>query len=207
MPPVTRCSKTDDHPQGLQGRRSSVYVVPHVSCHLGRHEPALDTTILHVVNEPATNRFGARTQSRPQGSRTAHLVNMTLKALVRDLLPPFGHPAVRWFSGCTRTSEATAHRRSGLCELCPAFSVDSAPLSLLAPQRPRLLLSSHQTSQPGSSAFPRSRRKRRLGLPRTPIIVFARLRAPHESPAPISTSGALGGFSTAACILLVAPFR
>ena len=38
------------------------------------------------------------------GSRTVHPLSMTLKALVRDLLPPFGHPAVRWSSGCTRTS-------------------------------------------------------------------------------------------------------
>ena len=66
MPSVTRCSKADNHPQGLQGKRSSVYVVPHVSCHFGSHEPVLDTTILHVVNEPPTNHLGAGAQGRPR---------------------------------------------------------------------------------------------------------------------------------------------
>ena len=66
VPSVTRCSKTHSHSQGLQGWRSSVYVVPHVSCHLRHHETALDTTILHVVNEPAVDRLGARTQGRPR---------------------------------------------------------------------------------------------------------------------------------------------
>ena len=62
MLPVTRCSKADDHPQHLQGWRSCAHIVPGVSCDFSCHEPALDTTVLQVVNEPATNHLGARTQ-------------------------------------------------------------------------------------------------------------------------------------------------
>ena len=66
MLPVARCSKAGDHPQRLQGWRSCVHIVPDVSCDFNCHEPALDTTVLHVVNEPAANHLGARTQCCPR---------------------------------------------------------------------------------------------------------------------------------------------
>ena len=55
------------------------------------------------------------------GSRTAHPVNMASKALVRDLQPPFGHPVVRWSSGCTRTSEASSNQHSKLSGFAQRF--------------------------------------------------------------------------------------
>ena len=130
---VARCSKTDDHPQGLQGGRSSVHVVSHVSCHLGCNEPAFHSTVLHIINESATDRFLCLAAEPSLGSRTMHLVNTASTALVRDLLPPFDHPSVRWFSDCTRVLEALTRQRSGLCKVCQAFSIDTALLSLLVP--------------------------------------------------------------------------
>ena len=102
MLPVTRCSKADDHPQRLQGWRSCVHVVPDVSCDFSCHEPALDTTVLHVVNEPATNHLGARTQCCSRDHEQPHSENTTRQALVLCLLPPFVCQAVRWSSGCTQ---------------------------------------------------------------------------------------------------------
>ena len=63
MPPVTRGSKTDDHPQGLQGLRSSKYVATHVLATSASTNLLFETTFLHVVNELATNRFGAGTKA------------------------------------------------------------------------------------------------------------------------------------------------
>ena len=105
-----------------------------------------------------------------------HLVNTTSTALVRDLLSPLDHPAIRWFSSCTHIIEASTCQRSGLCRVCPAFSIDSAPLSLLVPQRLHHLLCFHQTSRPRSSALPGPHRRRHLGLPARTFPDHDRLR-------------------------------
>ena len=136
---VTRCSKADNHSQGLQGLRSSVCVVPHVSCLLGRHESALVTTISSCRQRTCREPSWWRDAKPSSGSRTAHPVNIAR---------PSSRSLVFWL----------------YTYLSPAFSVDSAHLSLLAPRHLRLLRSL-QTSQPGSSAFPGSRRRRLLGLP------------------------------------------
>ena len=164
MLPVTRCSKADDHPQRLQGWRSCVHVVPDVSCDFSCHEPALDTTVLHVVNEPATNHLGARTQhcSRDHEQR----ILRTQRAELR--FSAFCHHSfVELFVGplaVHKTSEASARPHSGLCKVSQAFSGGSAPPSLLATQRLRLSRF-RQVYQPGSSAFQGARRRRYPGLP------------------------------------------
>ena len=45
MPSVTRCSKADNHPQGL---KSGVPACTSCLTSLATYEPALDTTIIHA---------------------------------------------------------------------------------------------------------------------------------------------------------------
>ena len=206
MLPVTRYSKADDHSQRLQGWRSCVHIVPDVSCVFSCHERALDTTVLHVVNEPAANHLGAKTQccSRDHEQRIlrAQRAELSFSALCH-------HSIVELFVGLLAVHKRPRHQliHTRRCVIfSQAFSGGSAPPSLLATQRLHLSRF-RQVYQPGSSAFHGARRRRHPGLParipRGSIIVFCRLTcAAHGSSAFISTSGASSGLASA---FLVAP--
>ena len=113
--------------QRLQGWRSCVHIVPDVSCDFSCHEPALDTTVLHV-NEPATNHLGARTQCCSR-DHEQHILRTQRAKLSFGPLAPFVFPAVRWSSGCTQTSEASARPHSELCKVSKHFQT----VQLLSP--------------------------------------------------------------------------
>ena len=139
-PSVTRCSKADNHPQRLQGWRSCVHIVPDVSCDFSCHEPALDTTVLHV-NEPATNHLGARTQCCSR-DHEQHILRTQRAKLSFGPLAPFVCPAVRWSSGCTQTSEASARPHSELCNVSKHFQTVQllSPLLVLSMAHGRVAL-------------------------------------------------------------------
>ena len=80
---VAHCRQNEDHPQCLQGWRSSVHVIPDVSCHLSGHEPAFHEFPLPVVDELASYCLGATLHSRSWITNSASCPHSVVSSAAR----------------------------------------------------------------------------------------------------------------------------